>query len=88
MDLALQARVAGRVDDPHAAVAQFGADGVRAEGGAWDEGHVLSESRWIIPARQSSAPRDDGRDGTGTVPELSLNCPHQDLTPRILTHSS
>ena len=29
----------GRVDDPHAAVAEFGADRVRAEGGAWAEGH-------------------------------------------------
>ncbi len=37
--LALQARVEGGVDDPHAAVAEFGADGVRAEGGAWAEGH-------------------------------------------------
>ena len=37
--LALQARVLGRVDDPHAAVAEFGADRVRAEGGAWGEGH-------------------------------------------------
>ncbi len=33
-DLALQARVLGRVDDPHPAVAEFGADGVRAEGRA------------------------------------------------------
>ena len=38
-DLALQARVVGRVDDPHAAVAEFGADRVRAERGAWREGH-------------------------------------------------
>ncbi len=33
-NLALQARVLGGVDDPHAAVAQFGDDRVRAEGGA------------------------------------------------------
>ena len=38
-DLALQARVLGRVDDPHAAVAELGADRRRAEGGAWGEGH-------------------------------------------------
>ena len=37
--LALPARVLGRVHHPHAAVAEFGADGVRAEGGAWAEGH-------------------------------------------------
>ncbi len=37
--LALQARVVRGVDDPHAAVAEFGADGVRAEGGAEVEGH-------------------------------------------------
>ena len=29
----------GRVDDAHAAVAEFGGDGVRTEGGAWREGH-------------------------------------------------
>ncbi len=29
--LAVEARVLGRVDDPHAAVAEFGADRVRAE---------------------------------------------------------
>ena len=33
-DLALEAGVLGRVDDPHAAVAEFGADRVRAERGA------------------------------------------------------
>ncbi len=38
-DLALQARVLGRVDDPHAAVAEFGADRIRAERGTWREGH-------------------------------------------------
>ena len=31
-DLALEAGVLGAVDDPHAAVADFGQDGVRAEG--------------------------------------------------------
>ena len=44
-DLAPQARVPGRVDDAHAAVAEFGAEGVRAEGGAWGEGHGRG---WII----------------------------------------
>ena len=38
-DLALQARVLGRVDDPHAAVTEFGEDRIRAESGAWGEGH-------------------------------------------------
>ena len=38
-DLALQALVLGGVDDPHAAVAEFGADRIRAKGGAWAEGH-------------------------------------------------
>ena len=37
--LALQARIAGRVDDPHPAVAEFGEDRIRAEGGTWGEGH-------------------------------------------------
>ncbi len=37
--LAVEARVPGRVDDPHPAVAEFGGDGVRAEGGTWREGH-------------------------------------------------
>ena len=37
--LALQARVVGRVDDPHPAVAEFGGDRVRAESGARREGH-------------------------------------------------
>ena len=32
-------RVVGRVDDPHAAVAEFGEDRIRAEGAAWGEGH-------------------------------------------------
>ena len=40
-DLALQARVLGRVDDAHAAVAEFDADCVRAERSAWGEGHEL-----------------------------------------------
>ena len=31
-DLSRQARVLGRVDDPHAALAEFGADRIRAEG--------------------------------------------------------
>ena len=34
-DLALQALVLGRVDDPHAACAELGADRKRAERGAW-----------------------------------------------------
>ncbi len=37
--LAAEARVAGRVDDPHPAVAEFGKDVVRAEGGAWSQRH-------------------------------------------------
>ncbi len=36
-------------------------------------------------ARLTSAhPEKTGQEGS----DLSLNCPHQDLTPRILTHSS
>ncbi len=38
-DLSLQARVVRRVHDPHAAVAQFGTDHIRAERGAWGQGH-------------------------------------------------
>ena len=37
--LTVEVRVVGRVDDPHAAGAELGADRVRAEGRAWDEGH-------------------------------------------------
>ena len=51
--LAVQARVVGRVDDPHPAVAEFGAEGVRAEGGAWGEGRG---TRPIIPPRGGLRP--------------------------------
>ena len=37
--LAVEARVLGRVDDPYAAVAEFGEDRVRAEDGTRAEGH-------------------------------------------------
>ena len=63
--LALQARVVGRVHHPHAAVAEFGADRVRAEGGAWGEGHgwltigqlyprVNTEVRWLGVASEAA----------------------------------
>ena len=55
-DLALQARVLGRVDDPHPAVAQFGADRVRAEGGAWAQGHGGLETQPIIPEAAGRRP--------------------------------
>ncbi len=43
-DLALQPRVMGGVDDAHPAVAQFGEDRIRAEGGAWGEtSYVFSQ---------------------------------------------
>ena len=38
-DLPLEARVLGRVDNPHPAVAEFGEDGVRAELSAWGQRH-------------------------------------------------
>ena len=38
--LAVEARVVGRVDDPHAALADLGGDFIRAEARAWAEGHV------------------------------------------------
>ena len=38
-DLALQARILGRVDDAHPAVAEFGADRIRAERGTWSQRH-------------------------------------------------
>ena len=56
--LALQARVLGRVDDPHAAVAEFGADRVRAEGGTWREGH---EARLDYSAWRAAESGHDGR---------------------------
>ena len=37
--LAAEARVVRRVDDPHAAVTEFGGDGVRTERGTWGQGH-------------------------------------------------
>ena len=51
--LALQARVLGGVDDPYAAVAQFGADRIRAERGTWSEGHGRG---WIIRPYPSVEP--------------------------------
>ena len=41
LDRHLTARpwVVGGVDDPHPAAAEFGEDRIRAEGGAWGEGH-------------------------------------------------
>ncbi len=49
-DLALQARVVGGVHDAHAAVAEFGTDRIRAERGAWAEGHVRGWSVRLYPS--------------------------------------
>ena len=38
-DLALQARVLSRINDPHAAVAELGSDRIRAERGTWGQRH-------------------------------------------------
>ena len=51
---ALQARVLGRVDDPHATVAEVGGDGVRAEGGACGEGHTEAGLYARIPRWSAS----------------------------------
>ncbi len=56
--LAVEARVVGRVDDPHSAAADLGADRVRAEGGAWDEEH--GNGAIIDPPRGPQTPGDSG----------------------------
>ena len=47
--LAVQARVVSRVHDAHPAVAELGADRVRAEGGAW------AETSYVFSQENSSA---------------------------------
>ena len=48
-DLALQPRVLGRVDFAHASCTEFGEDRIRAERGAWAEGHRGLETGRMYP---------------------------------------
>ena len=74
--LALEARVVGRVDDPHAAAAELGADRVRAEGGAWGEGHEVrpdyTASRRRTGSGTGTAPPSDPAGGMTRLPVVSL----------------
>ena len=73
--LTVKARVVGRVDDPHAAVAEFGEDRVRAERGAWGEWHGKAGLHARIP-RWSAA-----SDGRRVVPDDEVQGVEEFLDP-------